>query len=295
MKRIFATVLALALLALAPAAQAEQDAFYEGPVLTFAAPRDAALNLNEMTADSYVQGLCSAGSGEVIVSAAFSSTDERDAFIGALLGDIAAAVPVTTFDSVRGYGAQRAVLTADFAAPGADGLVMTELAQAGVSYVVNIVSIDAVRAYLFAAAMPESAYSGEAMSEVVEAQIESLEIFDPDAKIMLVPETDESAAYNLAGDIVQDAEADAFLVYALDAIRNVRLATVTMDESGAVVPDALLGEWDAMDFGDAICIRAYLPDVLPGFAVTFTDASGLETTRYITMSGLDGALLLVNG
>lgn len=290
LKRCCAALLAALLLIPTSAALAEETALYEGPVLAFNAPRDAELNLNDMTADSYAQSLYSPGSGEVIVSAAFAAADERDAWIGALMGDTSAAVPAAEFDSLQGYGARRAVLTAAYT--GGENLVMAGLAQAGVRYVVNIVTVDAARAYLFVAAMPESAFIGEGMDEVVEAQIESLEIFDPAARIMLVPE-DGTDAYNLAGDILQDADADAFLVYALDAIRNVRLATVTLDAQGRLAPDAEVGAWSGMNFGDAIRIRAFLPDVLPGFAVSFTDAGGAESTLYITMSGLDGALMLI--
>lgn len=291
MKCLFAAILAALLLVPAPAL-AEGAAFYEGPVLTFSAPRDAELILNDMTSDSYVQGLYSAGSGEVIVSAAFATADERDACLASLLGEFAsAAAPDENFDSVRGHGAQRLVTAAEFT--GREDLAMTPFTEANELYIVSVVTVDAGRAYLFAAAMPESAYYGEGLGEVVEAQIESLDIFDPDAKIMLVPETDEPAAYNLMGDVVQDAEAGAFLVYALDAISGVRLSTVTMKEDGSIAPDAPLGEWSAMDFGDAIRIRAYLPDVLPGFAVSFTGSDGVETTLYVTMSGIDGTLLLV--
>ncbi len=291
MKRILASVLALMLLA-APLALADEDgAWYEGPVLTFNAPRDAELALNNMTADSYMQVLREASTGEVIISAAYPTAEERDASIATLLGDVAAvAEPVGEYDALQGHGAQRLALTLDFAS--GELYILAPLMQP-LAYAVNLVTVDAGCAFLFAAMAPESAYQG--LADLVEAQIASLEIFDPDAKIMLVPETEETAAYELVGEFEQDAEADAFLVYALDAIRDVRLSTVIMNTDGLIQPDFTLGEWSEMDFGSAIRIRAYLPDALPGFAVTFTDQSGIGTTLYITMSGLDGSLLLIGG
>ena len=302
MKRIFAALLALMLLAV-PAALAEQPqedpVFYEGPVLAFSAPRDAEIEWSEMTADSYSQALCAAGSGELIVSAAFASTAARDAYIGELLGDVAAmAVPVTEYDALEGHPAQRAVVTAAF--PGENGPILSRALQADVDYVINLVTIDAGRGYLFVAALPEDAYySSEeqgGLEDVVEAQIESLDIFDPDAKLMLEPETELSAgACQLAGEIIQDAEADPFLIYALDTVTNVRLTTVVMDGEGRPAPDFELGAWSELSFGQAIRVCGSLPDVLPGFAIVYTDASGIEETLYIAMSGLDGSLMFIEG
>jgi|GEM_PF-3724849 len=297
MKRMIAAVLAMMLLAVPLALADETDVLYEGPVLVFTAPRDAELALSEMTADSYRQVLTSPGSAETIVSAAFPSADDRSAYIGELLGDIAAtAAPVAEPDAVHGHPAQR--FTATIGTP--EGLGIAPFLQAEASSVVHIVTIDARCAYLFVAAMPEDVYrgaaDGEGLADVIEAQIESLELFDPDARLMLEPETEINAgSYQLAGEIIQNSEADAFLVYALDTIRNVRLTSVVLDVNGNVAPDFVLGEWKELMFGEAIRIQAWLPDVLPGFAIIYTDATGLETTLYITDSGLDGTLMLVNG
>ena len=292
MKRILAVVLTCLLMTAPALAEQAEDAYYEGPVLAFNAPRDAGLILNDMTADSYVQALSSEGSGEIFVSAAFPSADARDALALELLDAADEAVPVPEFDAVQGHGALRWVMTGDF-----ETSLLAPLAPEGVRLVVHLVTVDATRAYLFAAALPEEAYhTDEELAALVEWQIESLEIFDPDAKIMLEPETGLNAeAYQLAGEIVQDEEADAFLVYALGTIRDVRLSTVTLDEGGNIRPDAELGAWSELGFGEAIRLQAYLPDVLPGFAVSFTDETGLARTLYITMSGLDGTLLLIEG
>ena len=59
--------------------------------------------------------------------------------------------------------------------------------------------------------------------------------------------------------------------------------------------DAGLGAWTGLSFGEAIRVYGWLPDVLPGFAVSYTDASGIEETLYITMSGLDGSLMFIRG
>ena len=290
MKRILSLLLTVMLLAM-PAALAETPApGYDGPVLTFSAPRGAELVLSEQTDTSYVQALYAAGANEVIVSAAFATLEERDAYVGQLLGDVAAAAPQTDFDAVQGHGAQRVVMTADFA--GDDQRVMARLVKAGATQVVNLVTIDATPAFLFAAAMPQADYDAD--DDIVAAQVESLEIFDPNAKLMLVGEGDIGEdAYRLAGDIVIDADAEPILVYVLDDITDVTVNAVGMDESGELTLGGELGAWSGLGFGDALRVRMYLPDVLPGFAISYTDGSGTAATRYVTFSGLDGTLLLI--
>ena len=289
MKRAIAVVLSLLMLAM-PAAFAEDGATYEGVVLTFNAPRNAQICFNETAADSYTQGLYSEELGELIVSAAYPSTEERDVGLIALLGDAAAtAEPDPDYYSLEGRSAERAFLTIDFSADEGRNLPIAPYVGSEEVYVVQIVTVDAERAFLFVALVPASE---EEAIDTVEAQIDSLSLFDPDAQLTLELEAEAGACHQIA-DFTQNEGADAFLVCARETIRSVRLTTVKMTDDGNAAPDAELGAWDEMNFGDAIRIQAYLPDVLPGFAVIYVDDSGAEQTRYITSSGLDGALLLI--
>jgi hypothetical protein len=214
-----------------------------------------------------------------------------------MLGAAAAsAVADTDFDAVQGYGAQRLIATTDFAAPGDESATLAPYMRVGEKYIAHIVTIDAARAaYLFIAMMPESAYDGEGMEMLVEEQIDSLDFFDPDAKIMLIDDPDMMAACNPVGEIIKDDEADAFMIYALDTIRDVSLYGVAMDENGNLVLEPSLGEWSELNFGDAVIVRAWFPDVLPGCAFHFIDANGVENTLYITTSGIDGTLMMIEG
>ena len=46
--------------------------------------------------------------------------------------------------------------------------------------------------------------------------------------------------------------------------------------------------------GESVCVQTWIPDVMPNLAISWRDADG-EHVKYISQSGMDGALILMDG
>lgn len=81
-------------------------------------------------------------------------------------------------------------------------------------------------------------------------------------------------------------------------VEDVSLHTLTWTEmwdgSGFYVrTDACLWYVSALEDGEALDVLTWIPDVTPRLSVTWTDADGHVQTRYISESGRDGSLILM--
>lgn len=267
-----------------PALCENGDAPYAGTVLVFQAPRDAELTSTESAADTYFQTLYCPGLSETIMSGAFSSAEAAEDKLVSLFGEAAASGSANdALDAVAGYAAR----WTSFTAGSGDNIA-----------VVNAAIVYGPRTFVFAAVVPQSIYrgddNGETWSDEIYNQIMSLDLFDPDAKLAIAMEDEDSAAFaKPAASVVIDEEAGAFLLTALSDLTSVRLVNVRADENGQLSAGDTLGEWDSLKAGESLRVQAYFPEIIPTLAVEYTTAEGESCLRFITDSKLDGTPMLI--
>lgn len=277
-------ILIFVLLQTLPALCENTAAAYVGPVLVFNAPRDAELTSTESAIDSYFETLYCPGQSETIMSGAFSSPEAAEAKLVSLFGDAAASGTVSdALDAVSGYAARWTAFTAG--------------SGDNVAYV-NAVVVDGPRAFVFAAVVPQSIYrgddNGESWADTVYEQIMSLNLFDPNEKLAIAMEDEDSAAFiQPTANVVIDEESGAFRLTALSDLTSVRLVNVRSDDEGHLSAGDTLGEWAALKAGEALRIQAYFPEILPTLAIEYTTAEGESCLRFITDSKLDGTPMLI--
>ena len=277
-------ILVFILMQTLPALCENTDAAYVGPTLVFNAPRDAELTSTESTIDSYFETLYCPGQSETIMSGAFPSTEAAEEKLISLFGDTASSGAVNdALDAVSGYAARWTAFTAG--------------SGDNVAYV-NAVVIDGPRAFVFAAVAPLKSYrgddNGEAYSDLVYEQIMSLNLFDPNEKLAIDMENEDSAAFSQpAANIVIDEESSAFRLTALSDLTAVKLVNVRSDEEGRLSAGDTLGEWPLLKAGEYLRIQAYFPEIIPTLAIEYTTAEGESCLRFITDSKLDGTPMLI--
>ena len=267
-----------------PALCENSDASYSGQVLVFQAPRDAELTSTESTVDSYFQTLCCADSNETIMSGAFPDAEAAEEKLTALFGEAVTSGSINdALDAVAGYAATWTSFTAGSNEDTA---------------IVNTVVVYGPRTFVFVAVVPQTVYrgedNGESWSDEIYSQIMSLDLFDPDAKLDIAMEDEDSASFTQAvSDVVIDKEADAFLLTALSDLTSVKLVNVRTDDEGQLSAGDTLGEWESLKTGEVLRIQAYFPEIIPTLAIEYTTAEGENCLRYITDSKLDGTPMLV--
>lgn len=265
-----------------PALCEKSDAPYVGPVLVFQAPRDAELTSTESSVDTYFQTLYCSGLTETIMSGAFTSAEAAEDKLVSLFGEAASSAAANdALDAVAGYAAR----WTSFTAGSGDNIA-----------VVNAVVVYGPRTFVFAAVVPQSVYrgddNGETWSDEIYNQIMSLDLFDPDAKLAIAMDDEDSAA-QIAANVTIDAESDAFLLTALADLSSVRLVNVQYDEEYRLSAGDTLGEWASLKAGQSLRVQAYFPEIIPTLAVEYTTAEGESCLRFITDSKLDGTPMLI--
>ncbi len=275
-------ILAFILAQTLPALCENSDTPYSGTVLVFQAPRDAELTSSESAADSYFQTLCCPGLNETIMSGAFPSAEAAEKKLVSLFGEAAASGSVNdALDAVAGYSACWTIFTAG---------------SGDNTAVVNAAVIYGPRTFVFAAVVPQSVYrgddNGETWSDEIYNQIMSLDLFDPDAKLAIAMDDEDSAA-QIAANVTIDAASDAFLLTALADLSSVRLVNVQYDEEYRLSAGDTLGEWASLKAGQSLRVQAYFPEIIPTLAVEYTTAEGESCLRFITDSKLDGTPMLI--
>lgn len=265
-----------------PALCEKSDAPYVGPVLVFQAPRDAELTSTESSVDTYFQTLYCSGLTETIMSGAFTSAEAAEDKLVSLFGEAASSAAANdALDAVAGYAAR----WTSFTAGSGDNIA-----------VVNAVVVYGPRTFVFAAVVPQSIYrgddNGETWSDEIYNQIMSLDLFDPDAKLAIAMDDEDSAA-QIAANVTIDAASDAFLLTALADLSSVRLVNVQYDEEYRLSAGDTLGEWASLKAGQSLRVQAYFPEIIPTLAVEYTTAEGESCLRFITDSKLDGTPMLI--
>jgi len=119
-----------------------------------------------------------------------------------------------------------------------------------------------------------------------------------------VPEN--AADGELAGEIREDVPADA--VFTLDdgtngggavvsltargRVEDIALERVTYIDNNTFWTDGIYWYVSSLEDGETLCLRTWIPEILPDLSLTWTDAAGTNTA-YISQSGKDGSLALL--
>ncbi len=120
-----------------------------------------------------------------------------------------------------------------------------------------------------------------------------------------IPEN--TADGTLTGEIADEAPADASFVLddgtdgmgapvvltARGRVENVSLTRVSyMEYVDAFMPEQTVWYASALEDGETVCLRTWIPEILPDLALTRTEETG-TVTDYISQSGKDGSLVLL--
>lgn len=78
-------------------------------------------------------------------------------------------------------------------------------------------------------------------------------------------------------------------------VEDVELNAVTyLEYSNLYRVDGTLWYAERLSDGESVCVQTWIPDVMPNLAVSWRDSEG-EHTKYISQSGMDGSLILMDG
>ena len=105
-------------------------------------------------------------------------------------------------------------------------------------------------------------------------------------------DTDQSSLTQIA-EVILDREGEMLFLYTDKKVDQVTLELGQWDQDGVVfTPTCAVFATQALTPGDAIMVQTQIPDVMPTLRLSYV--SGDETiTRYISQSGEDGSILLL--
>ncbi len=115
----------------------------------------------------------------------------------------------------------------------------------------------------------------------------------------------------LAAELSESADAAGSAAYVCDAGTGGLGACVTFTASGTVEDielnavtyleysnlyrvDGTLWYAERLSDGESVCVQTWIPDAMPNLAISWRDSEG-EHTKYISQSGMDGSLILMDG
>ena len=78
-------------------------------------------------------------------------------------------------------------------------------------------------------------------------------------------------------------------------VEDIELNAVTyLEYSNLYRVDGTLWYAERLSDGESVCVQTWIPDVMPNLAISWRDSEG-EHTKYISQSGMDGSLILMDG
>ena len=96
-------------------------------------------------------------------------------------------------------------------------------------------------------------------------------------------------------DVVYDEDAEPITLVPYRDMKDFVLEALTWDDEAFTVSEAFpLYAADPLSPGDNLNIYCYFADFLPVLRIRYTDAEGNAQCLYITDSGRDGSLLLLD-
>ena len=115
----------------------------------------------------------------------------------------------------------------------------------------------------------------------------------------------------LTGELSESADAAGNATYVYDTGTGGLGACVTFTASGTVEDielnavtyleysnlyrvDGTLWYAELLSDGESVCVQTWIPDVMPNLSLSWRDSEG-EHTKYISQSGMDGSLILMDG
>ncbi len=78
-------------------------------------------------------------------------------------------------------------------------------------------------------------------------------------------------------------------------VQDIELNAVTyLEYSNLYRVDGTLWYAELLSDGESVCVQTWIPDLMPNLAISWRDSEG-EHTKYISQSGMDGSLILMDG
>ena len=123
-----------------------------------------------------------------------------------------------------------------------------------------------------------------------------------------LPGSDDAPDGSLSGEMRESAEGATY-VYddgtngtgacvtftAAGTVEDVHIRAVTyLEYANAYRLDSTVWYASLLSDGESVCVQTWIPDVMPNLAISWRDAAG-EHTSYISQSGMDGSLVLMDG
>lgn len=116
---------------------------------------------------------------------------------------------------------------------------------------------------------------------------------DGEIKASLLSQADASSIKQFA-EVTMDESGEQILLYTDGVVTNVRIDYGMWDMDGVdFLPEATVFAADTMTADEAILLTTYIPDVMSNLRLTYNSGEA-ETVVYISQSGMDGSILLLD-
>lgn len=105
---------------------------------------------------------------------------------------------------------------------------------------------------------------------------------------------EDAARFQRFSEVILDSEGERILLYTDGSVTDVRIRQGTWTEDGLdFIPEAMVYAASGLSQGDAVLVQASIPDGMPNLQLQYT-ANGETVTKYISQSGKDGSILLMD-
>lgn len=105
---------------------------------------------------------------------------------------------------------------------------------------------------------------------------------------------EDAARFQRFSEVILDSEGGNILLYTDGSVTDVRIRQGSWDEDGvAFTPETMVYAANGLSQGDAVLVQTVIPDVMPNLQLQYT-ANGETVTKYISQSGLDGTILILD-
>lgn len=102
------------------------------------------------------------------------------------------------------------------------------------------------------------------------------------------------SSYTQFHEVILESEGERILLHTDAAVSNIQIAagswTIDADE---FIPEVTVFAANTLNSQEVIMLQTYIPDTLPNLQLTYT-SGGTQVTVYISQSGKDGSILLLN-
>ncbi len=105
---------------------------------------------------------------------------------------------------------------------------------------------------------------------------------------------EDAARFQRFSEVILDSEGEKILLYTDGCVTDVRIRLGTWTEDGLdFIPEAMVFAANSLSKGDAVLLQAAIPDTMSNLQLQYT-SNGETVTKYISQSGKDGSILVMD-